>query len=145
METTIIPRFVEQKVSKAGKVYWQVEDVEGERFTIFDKLIYENLSKTIGKNVNIDFTEKDDWKNVQAFLGLATGKSEPVKATAAAPKSVGGAKEATMLTAYAKDLAIAMLAKSNKQEWTSEEMTELVNKSGAMILELYNDIVSSFN
>lgn len=143
MEITIIPRFVEQKVAKSGKVYWQVETTEGERFTIFEKLIYENLCKSINKSVNVDFVEKDDWKNIKEFLGLAPSFKEKPEQIKETPRPKDNSKEALMLTAYAKDLTVAMLAKSEKKEWTAEDMSALCQSAGAMILEVYKDVYSA--
>lgn len=155
METQITPRFVERKQSKAGKTYFQCEAIDGQKYTLHEAEIEKQLSANIGKPVLVQVEISGDWKNIRKFIGSGNIQAEKVeskeeynkgytKAMAEIePKSGYKLKDAAMLTAYAKDLSIAMLQKSKRETFEKEDIANIVREAGAMIIELYNDILSA--
>lgn len=146
METQITPRFLESKKSKAGKVYFQLETHEGEKYTIHEQDIANNLSANFGKSVIVDVQISGDWKNIRKFIRTGNIEAEkvlsqPVQQNTNRPAEGYKFKDATMLTAYAKDVFVARLV--IKPNPTKEECEDLMQHCGALILELYNDILSA--
>lgn len=151
METQIIPKFLESRKSKAGKVYFQVETSDGEKYTIHEQDIANQVSANFGKPILVEVAVSGDWKNIRKFVGAG----DPSKVQAPkiekqierpsqdVAKNGYKFKDAAMLTAYAKDLTIACLNKSEKKSWTSDEVTSLMQDCGSMIMLLYNDILSA--
>jgi hypothetical protein len=162
METTIVPRFVSKKPTKAGGFYFEVECMDGAKYTFFSEVEAE-ISKNIGKAILVEILPGKDprFQNIRKFLGFATQittekmqiplkeikviarEIQETKRPAKSQPTGFKFKDATMLTAYAKDLLIACIEKSEEKNWTAEKLTALREESGSQILQLYNDILSS--
>lgn len=143
METQITPRFVEKKTSKAGKTYFQCEASDGQKYTLHETSIYEELCKNIGKPIIVQIEISGDWKNIRKFIGSGIVQSEKInennfieKAKEIAVEKAGYKfKDAAMLTAYAKDIFVARNPTDEKAEICARQCAKVV-------LEIYNAILS---
>lgn len=118
MENTITIRLIEGRTSKAGKPYWQVEDMQGNKYSLFEQEIYSKLKPGLTYNLDIVTSHDGRFKNIRGIVGEAV---QPIKVSGAnlnvdswpKPEKKAGSwrspKEiiACELTGFAKDLAIA--------------------------------------
>lgn len=138
METTIIPKYVERKTAKTGNQYFVVEDVNGNKFSVWDTMLGKEFENNFGKPMQCEVKEKNGFNTITTIYEV--GKVSNVPQYIPQPKKFEAeskAKTASMLTAYAKDLVIAWTTKDNTQEQAKAITEQAVE---CMILA-YNNIL----
>lgn len=68
----IVINQTEQKVSKNGKNFWVIIDLQGNRYSTFDKKMFDDCTDAIGTIVNIEYETKDGFFNLKG--AWATGE-----------------------------------------------------------------------
>ena len=162
MKQTIVPRFIEDKTSKAGKRYWQIEDNDRYLYSVFDDIVIEHIQKNIGKPCDVEVMDSKDgnFKNIRAFYAAGPGAEARMPSIKEAPGDIGfqmstikpervvtkpvtkymgnctdsksNEKLASILVSYAKDMWIA----ANLEDTTAlEAITEDVIKAYKLALE----------
>jgi len=102
MRTNLTIERIDEKTSKAGRKYNSIVTSQG-TMTCFEKPILDKISESIGKSVDVEFTERNGFKNITEFFG----DSKPVvEKVIEAPKTLHD-KNITILMSYVKDLVIS--------------------------------------
>lgn len=107
METTITIKGIEVKKSQNGRLYHSVDTDQG-RMSCFEDKICEFLKANIGKSVNVDISEVNNFKNIRKIL--ADVKTEKPGLALLPPISQDNFAQAreeknrTMYVSYAKDI-----------------------------------------
>lgn len=108
MKTNLTIEGVEQKTSKAGRSYKSFKTSDGQ-MTCFEGKVVVELEKNIGKNVDVDVEERNGFKNIVSFIGVAQDQTaKPAQANNSAPfADERKSKQASMIISYVKDLIVA--------------------------------------
>ena len=108
METTITPRFIEPKTSKAGKRYFQIEDINGTKYTLHEEPLLMHFQ--IAKPTNADVVISGTWNNIRSISNTpATEKvfTAPQQPSVSPIVEARAAKDTSIYTSYVKDLVVA--------------------------------------
>lgn len=80
MENTITIRTIETRTSKkSGQTYWQIEDMQGVKYTCFEASIYEKIQPGKTYNVNVEISKDGKFRNIREPVVEVTGQVEAVK------------------------------------------------------------------
>ena len=108
-----IKKFIEYEPKKTSKnvPYLRFKDDLGKWFSCFDKDVYQKVQYNLNKNIEVDFTEQGDFKNITSFVRVLEDNS-PQDITPTTIKMSGkstndAGRVASMLLSYAKDLVVA--------------------------------------
>ena len=148
MKTTIKPRFITEKKSKLGKIYYEVEDVNGNKYTFHDKEIEDAITENFGKFIEVEVVESNGWKNIRGFYCVVEQSQTPEKVKSENKPTIQKAndiydgykqKTASMLTAYAKDFLVAKIQTEQDYKITLENV-EAISKT---ICIIYKEILKN--
>jgi hypothetical protein len=139
METTITLKSVETKTTKAGAPMWTATTNLG-KMSIFDKNLAEQLFTLINKNIIVDVTTINNFKNIVKMIGMAefapltpaSQMSQIPQAIVQDPKVKNRTQYATMLISYAKDLAVAGKIEVKDIEAKAKELLALYEEMQEM-------------
>jgi len=123
---------IEQKTSKAGKVYWLVDTPLG-NMSIWEKNVVDEVSSFVGGECDLITKRNGDFTNV-----VGVNNSETLRDVPAMPESKGGklassvqSKETREYVEFAKDIFLTLKVqnKEAKNEALMENALELVGKA----------------
>ena len=108
MKTTIKLEGVEEKQAKTGRKYHSYKTNQG-IMNCFEKVITDKLNENIQKEVEIEFEERNGFKNITKFLGTGAKVEESVMVKTEDKFSEARQyKDQSIYTSYAKDIFLTM-------------------------------------
>jgi len=132
METkTIEIKGIDEKTSKAGRIYWSVTTQDGV-MTCFDTELIKELKKRFGAGqfANVEIAKKDNFVNIRGLAEDSVVVEKIGEKESESFTDARKAKDVSIYTSYAKDLCIAILNQDSKttDDWTiTDLMTIAVN------------------
>ena len=105
-ELTITLKSVETKTTKTGSQMWTCITNLG-KMSVFDKQVAEDLFTLINKNIVVLVETQGVYKNLVRVIRIATNQTPIVSTAPEQPQKNPRITSASMMIAYAKDLAVA--------------------------------------
>lgn len=113
----------ETKQKKDGTDYLRVE-TSGGWTSVFDSDLGQAIQNSVGKTLNVEWTEKGNFKNITKLYG-----ESPQLVTEEVKQSISDtdrSKAQSVYTSYAKDVFIALLERTPNDITEDNVMTEAV-------------------
>lgn len=104
MKTNLKIESIEEKTSKAGRLYKSFKTTEG-TMTCFEVAVVKVLEANLGKLITCEVEERNGFKNITAFKGLAVSEEKIGNAKPFAIEANG--RQASVIISYVKDMVCA--------------------------------------